>query len=1357
MRLGSKTSLRWVLAIWVLPAGAALGQTVPSGGVFAAGSGAISSGPGLVSVSQSSARGVINWDGFSIGAGGTVFFHNGAGATLNRVTGPSLSSIAGELDGTGSVFLINPNGVVVEAGGKVVTGGSFVASTRDVADSAFMSGGTLEFTGTSAGAVTNLGEIVSRSKNVVLIGAATENGGFISAPNGTVALAAGNQVVLSDAGGPAGIYVAADAAATGSVTNTGAIKAAAAELASAGGNVYALAGNRDGLIEAAGTAKIAGQVWLTAPDGNVDVSGTVQAANPDGGGTILAKGGAVTLAGTAVLDAAGRAGQAGGVVETSGGSLSLGAATVDAGTGGSWLVDPETLTIGSAAAAAIDTALDHGTNVTEETTASGVSDGSGAATTATGAGDIDVTAPLSWSSGATLTLSAFNDVNIETQINIAGNGGLVINTSGGMNFLSGGAIAYTAGEDSNAAPLTINGAAYSLVFNAAQLQGVGATGDYALADHLDETGVNGFVPIGESTPFTGVFNGLGNSIANLAIDDTADPYVGLFGLIGGGGVVENIGVSGSVTGGEYAYVGGLAGGVEGGTIAGAYASGQVSGGAANGGLVGFADGATMADCYATGTVGAANYAGGLVAFAVGGTVQNSYAAGGVSGGAYAVTGGLVGYDGGVDITDSYATGAAGGGADATVGGLVGLVAGGAIEDSYATGAVTGGNADGGLAGYDAGGSYTDDFYDSTKTGAAAGPGIGLSTAQWLAEGPTVAGSPYSFVNQSAWVAGAPYPVLAALPYLVVAQSGSQVYGGAASISLTGITDPAGNDAAGLIDLSNFSTLTDVTSASDVGAYALGGAGARAAGYQIDYAGSLAVTPAPLTITLGSQSSVYGQSPALNDADYVAMGTLYNGDTLTGVALATNATPASPVGAGYTVYATGESGTGLGNYNITVNDGGFSVTPAALTITAMAQNSVYGETPELGDTAFSTGGLVTGNGDSVASVSLSADATAASPVGGYTITPSAAAGTGLGNYTITYETGPLTIDPAALTITAAAQNSIYGQTPSLGDTAFTASGLLNGDAADSVTLTTDATSASPVGGYTITPRAAAGTGLGNYTITYETGPLTIDPAALTITADAQSSIYGQTPGLGDEAFSASGLVNGDTVESLSLTTDATSASPVGNYTITPSAAAGTGLGNYTIGYDTGTLTIDRAALTITADNVTKDAGSAIDLGTSAFTAAGLANGDAVNAVTLSSDGADSAASVQDSPYAIVASGAAGSGLSNYMITYLDGQLTVAATVSISDVAEDAVYLPDGNDIAPVSQLLQTGPSGNAPAALPLIMSQKDAAAVVATSGGLAISTGLALAGRADETPLLGSRGRHLQVSLPPAPAPAAGPL
>ena len=53
------------------------------------------------------------------------------------------SSIDGVLSATGSVYLVNPSGVVVGPSGVVKTGGSFVASTLDVKDAEFRAGGSL--------------------------------------------------------------------------------------------------------------------------------------------------------------------------------------------------------------------------------------------------------------------------------------------------------------------------------------------------------------------------------------------------------------------------------------------------------------------------------------------------------------------------------------------------------------------------------------------------------------------------------------------------------------------------------------------------------------------------------------------------------------------------------------------------------------------------------------------------------------------------------------------------------------------------------------------------------------------------------------------------------------------------------------------------------------------------------------------------------------------------------------------------------------------------------------------------------------------------------------------------------------
>ncbi len=140
-------------------AAAGTAPVLPTGGAVTAGTANISSGGSTLTVNQSSGKAIINWSGFSIGQGGAVQFNNGSGATLNRVTGTSVSSIDGLLSATGSVYLINPNGVIIGKTGVVNTGGSFAASTLNLTDANFLKGGDLTFSGASTASVVNLGKV----------------------------------------------------------------------------------------------------------------------------------------------------------------------------------------------------------------------------------------------------------------------------------------------------------------------------------------------------------------------------------------------------------------------------------------------------------------------------------------------------------------------------------------------------------------------------------------------------------------------------------------------------------------------------------------------------------------------------------------------------------------------------------------------------------------------------------------------------------------------------------------------------------------------------------------------------------------------------------------------------------------------------------------------------------------------------------------------------------------------------------------------------------------------------------------------------------------------------------------------
>ena len=164
----------------------------------------------------------------------------------------------------------------------------------------------------------------------------------------------------------------------------------------------------------------------------------------------------------------------------------------------------------------------------------------------------------------------------------------------------------------------------------------------------------------------------------------------------------------------------------------------------------------------------------------------------------------------------------------------------------------------------------------------------------------------------------------------------------------------------------------------------------------------------------------------------------------------------------------------------------------------------------------------------------------------------------------------------MTITANNQTKVYGA--ALPTLTASYSGFVNGDTSASLTtqptLSTTATASSDVSGnpYTITASGAVDS---DYAISYATGTLTITPAALTITADNQTKVYGAA--LPTLTASYSGFVDGDTAANLStqptLTTTATAGSHVGSYAITASGAVDS---DYTISYASGTLTVTTAA-------------------------------------------------------------------------------------------------------------------------------------------------------------------------------------
>jgi hypothetical protein len=470
--------------------------------------------------------------------------------------------------------------------------------------------------------------------------------------------------------------------------------------------------------------------------------------------------------------------------------------------------------------------------------------------------------------------------------------------------------------------------------------------------------------------------------------------------------------------------------------------------------------------------------------------------------------------------------------------------------------------------------------------------------------------------------------------------------------------------------------------SPVGAYPITCSGAEDANYAFDYvSGTLTVGPATLTITGQSATVTYGgQMPLLT---FTTSG-FVNGDTVASLATQPSCSSTatqdgsgndtSPVGA----YPITCSGAEDANYAFDYVSGTLTVGPATVTITGQSATVTYGgQMPSL---TFAASGFV--NGDTVASLatqpSCSTTATQdgsgqdTSPVGAYPITCSGAEDA---NYAFDYVSGTLNVGPAALTITGQSATVTYGgQMPPL---RFAVSGFVNGDTVASLatqpscssTATQDGSGndTSPVGAYPIT---CSGAEDANYAFSYVSGTLTVGPATLRITGQSAIVTYGgQMPSL---TFAASGLVNGDTVASLatqpSCSTTATQdasgydTSPVGAYPITCSGAEDT---NYSFDYVSGTLTVGRAALTITAGSATVSYGAAIPPIGPGYT--GLQNGDPApskppSCFTSAIAGADAGS------YATTCARAHDR---NYAITYVSGTLSIHPIGSTTTLSSNSL--------------------------------------------------------------------------------------
>jgi hypothetical protein len=447
--------------------------------------------------------------------------------------------------------------------------------------------------------------------------------------------------------------------------------------------------------------------------------------------------------------------------------------------------------------------------------------------------------------------------------------------------------------------------------------------------------------------------------------------------------------------------------------------------------------------------------------------------------------------------------------------------------------------------------------------------------------------------------------------------------------------------------------------ADAGDYALALASIAGTVGQVD----AKVLTASLT---GVVEKTYDGSTAatLAPANYSLVGAVSGDDVHLTVGGATASFDTKDVGTNKPVTVDGLAlaGGDAGSYAIAQPTGlAAGVTPRSLSITGLsAEGKTYDGTTAavLNTAATSLVGVIAGD-DVHLDASQSAATFATRDVGTgepVTVTGLALAGTDAGDYALEQPTG-LTADitPAPLTVTAIDRSMTYGGTvPAL---TFDTGPLAPGDTvgtALSGSMATTAGPRSPVGADPITQGTLVADP--DYAMSFTAATLTIDPATLTITADDQSKTYGRALVLDGTGFTSVGLIDGDAVAGVTLTSAgaAATADVTGSpYLIAPADATGTGLGNYAISYIPGTLTVLPAPLTATALDAGKSAGQANPSFSVAYSGFVLGQGPGVldGSLTFTTTAA------ADSPagsYPIVPGGLTSP---DYAITFIEGTLTV----------------------------------------------------------------------------------------------------
>ena len=421
---------------------------------------------------------------------------------------------------------------------------------------------------------------------------------------------------------------------------------------------------------------------------------------------------------------------------------------------------------------------------------------------------------------------------------------------------------------------------------------------------------------------------------------------------------------------------------------------------------------------------------------------------------------------------------------------------------------------------------------------------------------------------------------------------TKVYGDANpefNITYSGFRD--GDSEVGFSVPASISTIVD--NSSKVGKYDIVASGAVSDKYEISYIpGTLTVTKAPLSISAGNYTKKQGDAMPVFKASYAGFKNGENESVLTKQPVFSCEANEASAPAEYAVTI---SGADAENYDISYEQGRLTVVEAdAVVVRAKSYSRQYGDENPVFE--FETdGAALDGTPEIVCS------AVANSPVGSYTIEVKQGS---IKNYNVHFESGSLVITKAPLSISAGNYTKKQGDAMP----AFKASyaGFKNGENESVLTkqpvFSCEANEASAPAEYAVT---ISGAEAENYAISYEQGRLTVVEAdAVVVRAKSYSRQYGDENPVFE--FETEGAALDGTPE---IVCSAVANSPVGSYTIEVKQGS---IKNYNVHFESGSLVITKAPLSISAGNYTKKQGDAMPVFKASYV--GFKNGEDESVLT-----------------------------------------------------------------------------------------------------------------------------------------------